>query len=474
MAGLHNTSREDIVITGMACRFANVPNVTAFWRQIMSCGTSFSPLEFAGERESAICHKKLFDAVFPEYAAKLGDLFSCRISDQYFPRKIYAGENPDLFFAVQMAVDALRDSGLVVNSLPTDRISLRLGYAPPFNIATVNWLQHTFFLDSGLDIIQKFFPGATTDQIEEIRCQMASALPEANPYTFLSSMGSVISSWIAHLLGFAGPAVVLDEGAVSGIQALQEAMDDLLLRRSDIAMAGAMQPPLTKAFLQGFSGTFRFSREKTVRPFCRDSEGTLPGEGAAFFVLKRLKDAVRQGDRIYAIIRSTGISAAAIDQHQQIPTPERLERAISRALHNAECAPDSMQLIEANGSGVPHSDQTELQVMQDICGERRTDRALTGLGSVKGNIGHTLWASSAASVAKAALAIYHRVLPPQVPIERPYPRVMTAKSPIYLLTEARPWLRGDRKKPRRACVASIDFTGTCASAVLEEYPEGTV
>ena len=465
------TSREDIVITGMSCRFAESPNIAAFWRNIMQRKTLFSPLNATMQGTGATSRKNLFDRPNPAYGGLLNELYACNPADQYFPRKLTAGENQDVFFAVQLAIDALRDSVSSINSLPTDRISFRLGYAPPFNSASINWLQHTFFIDQTIDIIQKFFPGAGPDQIEEVRLQLANSLPEPNPYAFISALGCAVASWTAHLLGFAGPAFVVDAGGVSTHQALQGAMDDLLSRRSDIALAGAVQPPLNRAVLQGLAGAITFSRGKTLQPFSRDADGTLPGEGGAMFVLKRLKDALRQGDRIYAIVRSTGIAAASLDQHQRIPTPERLTRAVSRAMHAAEVTPASIQLIEAHGSGVPHSDQTELQVIQEIYGDRKPGQQLVGMGSVKGNIGHTLWATGAAGILKAALAISHRVLAPNAPIEKPYNKIMSAKSPIYLLSDARPWIRGDKKVPRRACVSAIDFTGTCAAAILEEYPE---
>ncbi len=469
---LSSTSREDIVITGMACRFAESPNLAAFWRNVMQHKSHFTPLNGnAASPNGAASRKDLFDRPLPLSAGQLGDLYACTPADQYFPRKMNAGENQDVFFTVQLAIDALRDSGSTINNLPTDRVSFRLGYAPPFNTASVNWLQHTFFIDQTLDIVQKFFPGAGPDQIDEIRTQLAASLPEPNPYAFLSALGCVIASWTAHLLGFAGPAFVIDAGAASGHQALQGAMDDLLSRRADIALAGAIQPPLNRPVLQGLAGTLLFSRGKTLQPFSRETDGTLPGEGGAVFVLKRLKDALRQGDRIYAIIRSTGIAAAALDQNQRVPTPERLTRAVSRAMHAADVTPDSIQFIEAHGSGVPYSDLTEMQVMQEIYGERKPGQPLVGLGSVKGNIGHTLWAAGAAGILKTALALSHRVLAPHVAVDKPHQRVLSAKSPIYLLSDARPWIRGSKKTPRRACVSAIDFTGTCAAAILEEYPE---
>ena len=466
----YKTPREDIVITGISCRFANSPNPAALWKNILQRKTLFSPLDPENE-ESNRNQKTVFDRPYPKYGGLLKDIYACNPADQYFPRKINAGENQDVFFAVQLAIDALRDSGTSISSLPTDRVSLRLGYAPPFNNASVNWLQHTVFVDQTLDIISSFFPAAEKSQINDIRNTLVNSLPEAAPYSFISALGCSMTSWTAHLLGFAGPAFALDAGTVSGLQTIQGAIDDLLLRRSDIALAGAIQPPLNHAILQGLSAAITFSRSDSLQPFSRDSDGTLPGEGGAIFVLKRLKDAIKQRDRIYAIIRSTGIAAASIDQHQRIPTPERLTRSITRALHAADLTQDSIQLIEAHGSGGPHADRTEMNVLQDIFNERGSKLQRVGIGSIKSNIGHTLWASSAAGILKAALCLHHKVLAPNAPVNKPYLSFLSAQSPIYLLKEARPWIRESEKSPRRACISAIDFTGTCAAAVLEEYQE---
>jgi len=466
----YRSQREDIVITGISCRFADSPTPAALWQNILQRKALFSPLDSEGGKQTRE-QPTVFDRPYPKHGGLLKDLYACNPADQYFPRQINSGENQDIYFAVQLAIDALRDSGTSISSLPTDRVSLRLGYAPPFNNASVNWLQHTTFVSQTMDIISSFFPAADRSQIDDIRESLINSLPEAAPYSFISALGCAMSSWTAHLLGFAGPAFVLDAGTVSGLQTIQGAIDDLLLHRSDIALAGAIQPPLNSAVLQGLSGAITFSSSETLQPFSRDSDGTLPGEGGAIFVLKRLKDAIRQNDRIYAIIRSTGIAAASIDQHQRVPTPERLTRAITRALHAANLTQDSIQLIEAHGSGVSHADRTEMNVLQDIFNERGSKLQRIGIGTIKSNIGHTLWASSAASILKGALCLHHKVLAPNAHVDKPYLSFLSSQSPIYLLKESRPWIRESKKNPRRACISAIDFTGTCAAAVLEEYQE---
>jgi acyl transferase domain-containing protein len=462
-------SREDIVITGLSCRFADSPDPASFWRNLLQRRRLFTPLP---PTDTVNC-PNLFDRPYPSVCAQLNELFSCNAADQYFKREITAGENPALYFMLQLVMDALRDSGCSINSLPTDRISLRMGYAPPFNTAAVNWLQHAFVLDQTIDILQKFFPNAHADQVASIRTQLSASLPKPDVYAFMSSFGSSVATWSAHLLGFAGPATTIECGALSAHQSFQQAIDDLLMRRSDIAVTGALQPPLMRPFLQGLAGPITFSRGKTLMPFSRESDGTLPGEGGAVFILKRLKDAERDNDRIYAIIKSPELVAASLDHHRTVPlAPERLLRVITRSLQRAQLSPEALTYIEAHGVGIPQIDQVELNTWLETLGDRKANQALIGIGAVKGNIGHTLMAAGAASLLKATLAVYHRILPPNVEIEKPYPRLSSAKSPLYLLDEARPWLRGGRDKLRRAAVPTVDFTGSCGMTILEEYTGG--
>ena len=463
-----SASREDIVITGVSCCFAESADAAAFWRNILQRRALFTPLAQGGEAQA---RPNIFDRTFPSVSAQLNDLYAYDPDDQYFQRDVTSGENQDVFFMVQLVIDALRDSGCTVGDLPTDRVSLRLGYVPQFNAASVSWLQHTLVLDQTLDIIQKFFPHADLEQLGEIRAQLSSSLPKPSPYAFMSAFNCSIAAWVAHLLDLAGPATVLEAGSVSAYQAVQSAMDDLLSRRADIAVAGALQPPLNQPILQGLSGAVVFSRGKALQPFSRDCDGTLPGEGGAVFVLKRLKDALRQGDRIYAIIRSTGIVATSLDRRQKVSlSPQRMERTFNRAMNAAGLAPGALSYIEAHGGGMPSIDQTEADVLQKLFDGHKGPSV--GIGAVKGNIGNTFWSSGAASLLKVALAIYHRVLPPNVEVEKPLAKLCSAKSPLYLLGEARPWMRGGKPTPRRAIALSLDFTGTSGAAVLEEYTGG--
>lgn len=446
-----------IAIVGVSCRFAGAPDPGAFWRLVMHRESALVP--FGADLALAPGARNLFPGrTYPTHGGLLGNLYACVPRDITFPRQINAGENQDLYFAVQLAFDALADAGLRPHAPEPARGTVRFGYAPPFSTSTMNWLQHTFFVDQTMDILRRSFRTAPEASLNEVRAKLVESLPAPDAASFLSGAGHRIADWIARECSFSGGATTLDAGALSGIAALRAAMDDLRSGRADIALAGALAPPLSRALLEGLSGEIPFSDAADFAPFDRDARGTIPGEGGAFFVLKREADALRAHDRIYALVRAVACGSAPMD--------EMLAEAVARA----ETPLASIQLIEGDGCGVPDLDAAEVQAVQRSWGEHRPGGPLVGLGSVKGNVGHCFRAAAAAAILKTALALRRKVLPPQMPTERPIESLANLGSSVYVLNEARPWITGDPRSPRRALVLMGDFSDRRAALVLEEEP----
>lgn len=446
-----------IAIVGVSCRFAGAPDPGAFWRLVMHRESALVP--FGADRALAPGARNLFPGrTYPTHGGLLGNLYACVPRDITFPRQINSGENQDLYFAVQLAFDALADAGMRPHAPEPERGTVRFGYAPPFSTSTMNWLQHTFFVDQTMDILQRSFRTAPAESLNEVRAKLVESLPAPDAASFLSGAGHRIADWIARECSFSGGATTLDAGALSGIAALRAAMDDLRSGRADIALAGALTPPLSRALLEGLSGEILFSDAADFAPFDRDARGTIPGEGGAFFVLKREADALRAHDRIYALVRAVACGSAPMD--------EMLATAVERAGTPLQ----SIQLIEGDGCGVPDLDAAEVQAVQRSWGEHRPGGPLVGLGSVKGNIGHCFRASAAAAILKTALALRRKVLPPQIPTERPIESLANLGSSVYILNEARPWITGDPSSPRRAAVLMGDFSDRRAALILEEEP----
>lgn len=460
-----------IAIVGMSCRFAGVASPAALWNVIRERRSQLTPP--GPEAELPLGQKNLFDRPYPTRIGQLGNLYACVPSMQNFPRQVNAGENQDLYFATQLAFDALADASMKPHATSLVRGSVRFGYAPPFNASTVNWLQHTSFLEQTLDTIRRFFPTAPSGAMEAVKAKLVDSLPVPNAASFLMGTGYRFASWIARECSFGGTATIMDAGILTGAATLANAMDDLLTGREDVALAGTLTPPLNRDYIEGLSGEVPFSQRPELHPFAEEQDGTLPGEGGAFFVLKRRADALRDHDRIYALIRSVEIG------HNPEDDPSHI---LSGATKRAGIPMRTIGLIEADGTGIKAAEDRELAAIQALWGDHKPGSPLVGVGSVKGNIGHTLRASMSAGVVKAALALHHRVLPAQVETEHPADRISNLGSSAYLLSAERPWITGDSANPRRAAVLGANFdavnpigdtsqAGRAAAIILEEEPE---
>ncbi|MBQ4471469.1 MAG: polyketide synthase [Kiritimatiellae bacterium] len=460
-----------IAIVGMSCRFAGCANTAAFWDVVMQ---QKSMLTLPGpDVELPFGQHNVFDRVFPMRLAQLGELYSCVPAMQNFPRQVNAGENQDLYFATQLAFDALADASMRPHSRETVNGSVRFGYAPAFNASTVNWLQHTFVLDQTMEVIRRFFPTAPEESLDEVKGKLLESLPSPDAASFLLGSGYRFASWLARECSFGGVATIMDAGVLTGAATLMDAVSDLRSGRVDVALTGALTPPLSRSYLEGLSGEVDFSSRHELKPFSQDADGTIPGEGGAFFVLKRREDALRDHDRIYALIKEVAIG------HNPDDDPSAIFMVAAK---RAGIQPRTVGLIEGDGNGIAASERREVEAINTIWGEHRPGAPLVGLGSVKGNIGHTMRAAMSAGILKAALALHKKVLPPQVETDNPLASISNLSSSAYLLNHARPWIKGDASNPRRAVVLGANFDpvrpigtasvgGRSATVILEEEPE---
>ena len=163
-----------IAIVGIGCRFAGCASLKAYWDVIMEQRSMFSVP--GSDAEIPFGQSNLFARPYPVRLGQLGELYACVPSMQNFPRQVNAGENQDLYFATQLAFDALVDASIRLHSREPIRGTVRLGYAPPFNASTINWLQHTFFLDQTIEIVRRFMPNAPEASLEEMKAKLKESL----------------------------------------------------------------------------------------------------------------------------------------------------------------------------------------------------------------------------------------------------------------------------------------------------------
>jgi len=310
--------------------------------------------------------------------------------------------------------------------------------------------------------------GIADEKIEEIIERISDSYVSWQENSFPGLLGNVIAGRICNRLDLGGTNCVVDAACASSMSAIHLAVMELYSGRSDMVITGGVDA-LNDIFMHMcFSKTQTLSPTGDARPFSKDADGTVLGEGIGMLALKRLADAEKDGNRIYAIIKGIGSSSDGKSQSIYAPRKEGQTKALRKAYENADVDPSTMELIEAHGTGTRVGDIVEFQSLTQFFCERYRSNSKCALGSVKSMIGHTKAAAGAAGLIKSALALYHKVLPPTLKANEPNPNLNIDKSPFYLNTETRPWFSINRH-PRRAGVSAFGFGGSNFHLVLEEY-----
>ena len=282
-------------------------------------------------------------------------------------------------------------------------------------------------------------------------------------------LANIVSGRIANRFDLGGMNCIVDAACASSLGAVSMAIAELTSYRADMMLTGGVDTDNSIVAYMCFSKTPAVSRSQQTRPFDADSDGMMLGEGVGMLLLKRLEDAERDGDKIYAVIRGIGTSSDGRHKSIYAPRPEGQVKALRRAYQEAGFAPTSVGYIEAHGTGTMAGDPAEVTALKTFFGEDNSEQEQIALGSVKSQIGHTKAAAGAASLIKTALSLHHKVLPPTINITKPNPKLELENSLLYLNTETRPWMRTKEDTPRRAGVSSFGFGGTNYHVVLEEY-----
>ncbi|MDE0959580.1 MAG: SDR family NAD(P)-dependent oxidoreductase [Planctomycetota bacterium] len=291
--------------------------------------------------------------------------------------------------------------------------------------------------------------------------------------SFPGLLGNVVAGRIANRLDLHGTNCVTDAACASSLAALHMATLELRSGRSDMVITGGVDTFNDIFMYMCFSKTPALSPTGDARPFDGNGDGTILGEGIGLVVLKRLDDAVRDGDRIYARLLSIGTSSDGRGSAIYAPTVEGQQRALQDAYQQASISPSTIGLVEAHGTGTSVGDAIELRALQEVYSREGGRAHRCALGSVKSQIGHTKAASGAAGLIKAVLALHHKVQPPSIKIRQPLDTLRESDSPFHIEEIARPWVQHP-DHPRRAAVSSFGFGGSNFHAVLEENSAGRI
>ncbi|MDW8248700.1 MAG: SDR family oxidoreductase [Myxococcales bacterium] len=311
--------------------------------------------------------------------------------------------------------------------------------------------------------------GLPEAEVQQICDRIASSYTPWKESSFPGLLGNVVAGRIANRLNLGGMNCVTDAACASSLSALSMALNELYLGDSDLVITGGVDTMNDIFMFVCFSKTPALSATGDCRPFSAKADGTMLGEGLGFLALKRLDEAERDGDPIYAVIRGLGSSSDGRAASVYAPVPKGQAQALRRAYENAGYGPETVELVEAHGTGTRAGDAAEFEGLRMVFGTTEGQKKpWCALGSVKSQIGHTKAAAGAAGLLKAVLALQHRVLPPTIKVDEPNPAMKIDESPFYLNTQARPWIRTS-DHPRRASVSSFGFGGSNFHVTLEEY-----
>lgn len=450
-------AREPIAIVGMAVTLPGADDLGTYWRNItegVEAITEAPPDRWgasAGRRGGFVDGLAGFDpAAFGMMPSAVGST------------------DPDQLIALRTSAAALADAG--DGALPADRsrAGVVLGRGGYLSVGQVRLDQRIRTSAQLVHTARELLPDLKGEQLDRLRAAFLDALGPHGPEDSLGIVPNFAASRIANRLDLRGPAYTVDAACASSLIAVDNAVTELERGRCDVILAGGVHHCDDATLLRVFDELGALSPSQRIRPFHRDADGMVLAEGTGIVVLKRLADARRDGDRVYALIRGVGI--AADGRAASLISPDRAgqARAVRLAWEAAgldPAAPGALGLLEAHGTGTPNGDAAELAMLAEVFGRNGGPDAV--IGSVKSMIGHTMAAAGAAGLIKAALAVHHRVLPPTLHCDAPHPALLATR--FRPVPTARAW----EAEVRRAAVDAFGFGGINAHAVLEELPEST-
>lgn len=466
-----SAEEREIAIIGMACLFPGAPDLAAYWQNILHKvdavtdppPEAWDPAVFYDPDATGN------DRVYCKRGGFLGSIATFDpIKHNVMPVAV-TGTEPDQWLALQAARAAFTDAGYGDEIPERRRTAVILGKGNYPNRGNATGTQHGHVVDQTLDLLRTLHPELSQEDIESIRRGLKKSLPPFNSDTAPGLIPNIVASRIANHLDLMGPSYTVDAACASFMVAAEAAMRGLRRGEIDLALVGGVHAWTPVPMTMLFTHLGALSRRQQIRPFDADADGTVLGEGVGMVVLKRLADAERDGNRIYAVIKGVGIASDGRGLGVLAPRLEGEILALEHAYADAGVAPQSIGLIEAHGTGTPTGDATEIDSLNHILGPRAGDFPTCALGSVKSMLGHMMPAAGAAGLIKVALSLYHKVLPPTLNVEHPHPKLENPTSRLYLNTEARPWIHGGADAPRRAGVNAFGFGGINAHLIVEEY-----
>jgi acyl transferase domain-containing protein/NAD(P)H-dependent flavin oxidoreductase YrpB (nitropropane dioxygenase family)/NAD(P)-dependent dehydrogenase (short-subunit alcohol dehydrogenase family) len=444
------TAPADIAIVGMACTFPGAPDLGRYWSNILA-GKSLIG-EVPRSRWNPDTYFEANSSDPGKSISKWGGFLEETDFDpvEYgIPPNSMRSIEPVQLLSLKIAKQALADAGYLERDFDRERTSV------------------IFAAEAGAELASAFgFRAYYPQLLGKMPKELDEFLPTLSEDTFPGVLANVIAGRVANRLDLGGSNYTVDAACGSSLAALDLAMKELSHGESDMVLCGGADLHNSINDYLMFSSVRALSPTGQSKPFSAAANGIVLAEGIAVVVLKRLEDAERDGDRVYAVVKSVGSSSDGKSLGLTAPRKEGQMRALARAYERAGVSPAEIELVEAHGTGTVVGDRTELESLTELFSEAGALNRGCALGSVKSQIGHAKCAAGLAGLIKTALSVHHAIIPPTLHVEEPNPSYHRESSPFYFAPAPKPWTTS---RARNASVSAFGFGGTNFHAVLTSH-----
>lgn len=446
---LSNEKPLDVAIIGMECIFPGAKNMEEYWRNIILGKDSVTEVPDERWNKDIYYHP---DSDGPDVSHSKWGGFIPKIDFDPLtfgiPPQSLAAIEPTQLLTLLVAKRAMEDAGYGEKQINRENISVIIG------------------AEGGNDLANSYsFRGYYKQVFGELHDEVKEAFPHTTEDSFPGILANVIAGRITNRLDLGGRNFTVDAACASSLAAVELACQELILGKSDMVLAGGADLHNGINDYLMFSSTHALSRKGRCATFDSEADGIALGEGVAILVLKRHEDAVRDGDRIYSVIKGVGGSSDGKALGLTAPRKIGQVRALERAYAQAGISPASVGLVEAHGTGTVVGDKTELSALTNLFSRSGAIPGQTHLGSVKTQIGHTKCAAGLAGLIKASLAVYHGVKPPTLHLQQPNAYYNAQTSPFAFYAESGLW----SNKNRYAGISAFGFGGTNFHTVIANH-----
>jgi iturin family lipopeptide synthetase A len=426
---------EAIAIIGMGCRFPGAENLESYWHLLRSSGDAIQ--EIPRSRWDTNYFSNSESGLFGKINLRWGGFLDQveHFDPQFFEISPREAElmDPQQRLLLEVSWEALENAGQAPEKLEGSQTGVFVG------ISNCDYSRLLMNHSSGV-----------------------------NAYLGTGNAFSVAANRLSYFLDLKGPSWAVDTACSSSLVALHQACQSLRHRECQLALAGGVNLILTPHLSEAFEQARMLAPDGRCKSFDVSADGYVRSEGCGIVILKRLSDALRDGDTIYAVVRGSAVNQDGHTNGLTAPNGPSQAKVIRQALDNAGIAPSQISYVEAHGTGTALGDPIEINALKDVLLQGRNLREDCWIGSVKANVGHLESAAGIASVIKTVLALQYKEIPPQLHFKRLNEEIHLKDTPMSIPIKIKPWSIG--QKHRFAGVSSFGFSGTNAHIILEEAP----